>query len=281
LFDQEHPAITLTISSLLTIVKQPTFTHLPGQWLDVHVPFIPQAGGFTITSAPLHAEKGHNGRKYLELAIQKSPYNPPAAFFWQPKDKILGTPLQVRVGGRFVYPPPYLSEKEALDIKRIVFVAGGVGINPIMSMLEHLDLESHLDPARIRSLRLLYGTREKPVESILFYERIARILGKHLKSEPAVAGADHDYRATMYLTGGAKESIDEASRHKMLESEPTEHKYRRVNHTDLIEALGPVAGRKDTVAYVCGPPRMTDECVEILSRADGMDPRRVLCEKWW
>jgi ferredoxin-NADP reductase len=189
--------------------------------------------------------------------------------------------LQVRVGGRFVYPPPYLSERETLDIKRIVFVAGGVGINPVMSMLEHLDLESHLDPARVRSLRLLYGTRARPVEAILFYERIARILGKYLKCEPAVAGADHDYRATMYLTGGTKGTLDEVSRHKMLESDQIEHKYRRVNHADLIEALGPVAERKGTVAYVCGPPRMTDEFVENLSRADGMDPRCVLCEKWW
>ncbi len=277
---ERSPGI-ITISSLLTIITQSVLDYLPGQWLDVHIPSITQAGGFTITSAPQNVGNGRHDYKRLELAIQKSPNNPPAAFFWRRQSDILDTPLQVRVGGRFVYPPPDLSENEAQEIKRVVFVAGGVGINPIMSMLEHLHLGSHLKPSRIRSLRLLYGTRARSGEAILFYERIVGILEKYRNSKIGPAAADHNYRTTLYLTGGNHWSPCEVSGYETLDTNHIDHKYRRITPTDLLEALGPVAGRKGTLAYVCGPPKMTDDSVEILSRADGMDSRRVICEKWW
>jgi hypothetical protein len=101
---------------------------LPGQWLDVHVPGIEKAGGFTITSPPRYAvpsttEPG--GNPYLELAIQKSPDNPPAAWLWQPSENIIGKELAMRVGGSFVWPPSGVDDD---GIKRVVFIAGGVGI---------------------------------------------------------------------------------------------------------------------------------------------------------
>jgi ferredoxin-NADP reductase len=189
--------------------------------------------------------------------------------------------LLIRVGGRFVYPPPDLTEQEAQEIKRVVFVAGGVGINPIMSMLEHLHLESLLNPSGITSLRLLYGTRAGSGEPILFHERIARILEKYMGGRLDAAAADRDYRGILYVTGGTRWSPDGVSGYEGLDTAHIEREYRRITHTDLLEALGPVPGRKDTIAYVCGPPKMTDDFVEMLSRAEGMDSRRVLCEKWW
>ena len=48
-----------------------------------------------------------------------------------------------------------------------------------------------------------------------------------------------------------------------------------------MTALGPEAERENTVAYVCGPPSMTDWAVSVLSRSEGMEDKRVLCEKWW
>jgi hypothetical protein len=61
----------------------------------------------------------------LELAIQKSPSNPPAAWLWQDEAKILGHELKVRIGGSFVWPPPEVSVE---DVKKVILVAGGVGI---------------------------------------------------------------------------------------------------------------------------------------------------------
>ena len=134
---------------------------LPGQWLDVYVPGVPKAGGFTITSTPSRArgrrtsalstesaavtaageevgggggEPGAYAYAYLELAVQKSPENPPAAWLWQEEGMILDKELRVRVGGSFVWPPPGINVRSSL--RKAVFVAGGVGVNPLMSMRE-------------------------------------------------------------------------------------------------------------------------------------------------
>ncbi|KAL9612948.1 MAG: hypothetical protein Q9167_002477 [Letrouitia subvulpina] len=106
----------------------PPFEFLPGQWLDVHIDGLPQAGGFTITSTPKEAEAsvGRDPQDgYLELAIQQAQQNPPAAWLWRPESEILGSSLLVRVGGSFVWPPQCIDPR---GIKRAVFVAGGVGI---------------------------------------------------------------------------------------------------------------------------------------------------------
>ena len=57
--------------------------------------------------------------------------------------------------------------------------------------------------------------------------------------------------------------------------------FRRFDERDLETALGPVTERGGVVAYVCGPPPMTDWAVGVLQRSQGMDANRVLCEKWW
>ena len=66
---------------------------------------------------------------YLELAVQDSPGNPPAAWLWKPEQEILGTELRCRIGGGFVWPPAFKSSVEtAKGVDRVVMVAGGVGI---------------------------------------------------------------------------------------------------------------------------------------------------------
>lgn len=56
---------------------------------------------------------------------------------------------------------------------------------------------------------------------------------------------------------------------------------RRFEHTDLIDHLPALEQRKGTVAYVCGPPKMTDDVVDFLKGLEGISEERVLCEKWW
>jgi ferredoxin-NADP reductase len=213
----------------------------------------------------------------MELAIQKATGNSPAAFFWRPEKEILDTELQIRVGGRFVYPPPDLSQEESRGIKRIIFVAGGVGINPIMSILEHLHMESllHQRDGGIPSLRLLYGSRAQTGEAILFHDRIARIMGQY-EDQQTGQNMDYDYSAAIYVTG-----TPDCKLLDLLKTNNMKHVHERIKPSCALDALGPRAGRENTVAYVCGPKLMTDESVETLSGADGMDPKRVLCEKWW
>ena len=56
---------------------------------------------------------------------------------------------------------------------------------------------------------------------------------------------------------------------------------RRMTEADLLDALGPIDERHGVVAYVCGPPAMTDWAVDTLKVAEGMEAARIFCEKWW
>ncbi|CRG92317.1 hypothetical protein PISL3812_09374 [Talaromyces islandicus] len=199
------PAESLSDDETDDLPQEP-FSFLPGQWLDVHVPGIQQAGGFTITSTPSDAHRlpapdasavqdspsrskltaqhteidaaaESDGRyPYVELAVQNSPSNPPAAWLWKPTREILGREVNVRVGGSFVWPPATIPEAQ---IQKVVFVAGGVGINPLISILSHItELASparcspeqqehpHTHP-HIPSIHFLYTTRIPHTEKLL------------------------------------------------------------------------------------------------------------------
>jgi ferredoxin-NADP reductase len=246
---------------LSSVAGEKGFAFLPGQWLDVHVPTVLKAGGFTLTSPPSLLSPT-NADPYFELAIQRSPSNPPAAWLWRPEKEILGSELQVRVGGSFVWPPKFYGN----EIKRVVFVAGGVGINPLISILSNLSQQESL-PFEIK---FLYTVRDpgasRSGDSILFLERLVKIFN-NLESEDSLE---------VYLTGGKDENgIIDCNENEVA------FKGRRIGKEDLWKALGTVEERKGAVAYICGVPGMTDEFFEAAKGAEGMDERHVLCEKWW
>ncbi|RYP04437.1 hypothetical protein DL764_004448 [Monosporascus ibericus] len=284
----------------------PPIRFLPGQWLDVYVPGVPKAGGFTVTSAPSKARSPHRpsistttasasvpknpgdaaagGEEegtpagdyaYLELAVQKSPDNPPAAWLWRSGNdglaaaELLGQELRVRVGGSFVWPPPGVN---ARALRKAVFVAGGVGVNPLMSMLSALAEKPESAPFEVE---FLYSTRDpgrehRKAERMLFLDRIASIF-----AEGRLKG-----RLRLFLTGG-----DEAEGDIPLGGDAGHAKVhfhgRRMTTNDVAAAVG--ADRRFAVVYVCGVPAMTDGFVRRLTDPAGlaMEPHRVLCEKWW
>ena len=60
-------------------------------------------------------------------------------------------------------------------------------------------------------------------------------------------------------------------------------KHRRISDADLMAPVRDMSEeqRKGVVAYVCGPPAMTDWAVRRLRGIQGVIRERVLCEKWW
>ncbi|KAM7204390.1 hypothetical protein V8F33_001692 [Rhypophila sp. PSN 637] len=280
---------------------------LPGQWLDVYVPGVPQAGGFTITSPPSRAvdpsfsqsltkhdessSAQHNHEKieaqqmpafrYLELAIQESPLNPPAAWLWLPQDKILNKTIQVRVGGSFIFPPFPPNSFKPLD--KVIFIAGGVGVNPLMSMLSSI---AEMDFPLLQ-VHFLYSVRRdspSPQKEILFLDRIAGLFGY---GEKNCAGCYDGKKGK--VTGQFNLFLTQPPLpHHQRTPSPRRHDYptyyRRISKQDVASALGP---DKDTSAvYICGPPSMTDSFVELLTSSEepggfGMEKDRVLFEKWW
>ncbi|KKZ63441.1 hypothetical protein EMCG_02252 [[Emmonsia] crescens] len=276
------------------------FHFLPGQWLDVYVPSVPQAGGFTITSTPSDAlPSGSDGNTtiegptrepYIELAVQESPSNPPAAWLWRPQDEILGQELGVRVGGSFIWPPPDIPLE---DIGRAVFVAGGVGINPLISMISHIFKNPSKLP-HLPTIHLLYSTRFptasgdgddilKHLDQTPFFPRLRNILDSQ-QQQNQHQGRDQilHLHLHLYIT----------NLHDMPQNPPSDFSLhnRRITTPDLLEVID---GKRDAVrssnggrivCYICGPPDMTDEFVagveEVLGAGVGRE-KSVFCEKWW
>ncbi|KAI5801142.1 hypothetical protein EDC01DRAFT_508992 [Geopyxis carbonaria] len=108
-----HPTPTLR-HLVLSSASPPPFA--AGQWLDVHVPGIAQAGGFSLISAP----------PALELSVQRAPHNPAAARLWAPAEQVVGLEVQLRVGGGFTMPR---------EMPRGVWLCAGVGVNPVLGMV--------------------------------------------------------------------------------------------------------------------------------------------------
>ncbi|KAE8387906.1 hypothetical protein BDV23DRAFT_195525 [Aspergillus alliaceus] len=284
------------------------FTFSPGQWLDVHIPSISDAGGFSITSTPADAEAlpslqptteslavedeetglppvDPRGRApYVELAVQKALSNPASAWLWKPKDEILGKELCIRVGGSFVWPPPSGINHE--KVKNVVLIAGGVGINPLISILSHLNNNADETPASHHpfNIHFLYSTKlpsqetiassESVLDQILFLSRLRQIIRSQSQS--------HRLRISLGLfVTGLRDSSSSP-----LREQPSDLTIyaRRINQDDLRAALtGPNGDIKpeETVCYMCGPPAMTDEFVPSLRGLMGDGGERVFFEKWW
>lgn len=284
----------------LSIPAEDRIEFLPGQWVDLYPPSdtgIVKPGGFTITSAPSAASSDKN--PYIELAIQYSPENPVAAYLFRPAEDLLHTPVSIRVGGSFVFPPPPVVDNdgkdgEQLQFRKVVFVAGGMGINPMMSML------SHIAESRERyqglEVRLLYTVKEPtPIsgaqgeghdsiawgveqiqksQGILFLDRIAELF-----TTTKLQG-----QIQLFLTGGKKPTSAEGRRANVLVQCGTREVpalRRRMAIVDVEEAIG--SDKDAIIVYICGVPTMTDEFVEALVSPGGfgMEQSRVLCEKWW
>lgn len=158
-------------------------------------------------------------------------------------------------------------------------MAGGVGVNPIMSILSHVGgaMAAHHQPpssARIR-FTIAYASRVPEqgggIGGVLFLDRIRNLL-----QTGAIKGS-----LSLFLTqGGGKGDLSEAES-KLWEEESGHRVHgRRMTREDLTSLVG---NPRRTLAYICGPPIMTDEFQVFLTSSEGlgMDTTQVIVEKWW
>jgi ferredoxin-NADP reductase len=150
---------TPTVKSFRLALPTPTFSFLPGQWVDLYIDDPDEGeliGGFSITSSPVH-------RDYIDLAIKKIPDGRASVYLHE----------RVRVGdvvtidggyGDFYY-------RDGMG-QALVLIAGGIGITPLMSMVRHID------EAQLSVDMSLFYSAATPLEFV-FHEELQEVAARH------------------------------------------------------------------------------------------------------
>lgn len=182
------------------------------------------------------------------------------------------------MGGSFVWPPAGI---DVASLKKVVFIAGGMGVNPMMSMLSWISEQETIN----FEVQVLYSVKKSlapmAAETILFLERIARIFqGKELAGELKLFLTDTglSYGASSIAADGLGPGREIPCQLRRMTCEPN------VDMAPVNDgALAVGADKVAAVIYVCGPPAMTDQFVAYFTGKDGlgMVKERVLFEKWW
>ncbi|NWX98828.1 OXND1 protein, partial [Nothoprocta ornata] len=216
-----------TVKRLRLAIVNKDFTFKAGQWVDFFIPGISVVGGFSICSSPGLLER----EGILELAV-KNAHHPPA--HW----------IHTKPGD-----PPV----------EVVLVAGGVGINPLFSILLHVaDLHGSQERKgggyKVGPVRLYYSA--KNTNELLFKKDI---LGLADAFPGRITCRFHVTQQRSRVCRELQPHVSEG----------------RISEEDLKNHVS-----KDTLWYICGPPPMIESVSRLLANI-GVPRDCIFFEKWW
>ncbi|XP_031179054.1 oxidoreductase NAD-binding domain-containing protein 1 isoform X2 [Sander lucioperca] len=232
----------------LRLAVHPDFSFKAGQWVDFFIPNVEKVGGFSMCSSPgLLQREG-----IVELAVKYAKH-PPA--HWIHTMCTVGSRVAMRVGGDFFFHPT-----PSDPTVHLLLVAGGVGINPLYSILLH--------STDLLRLNRASGGRDYNISAHLCYsaKNTQELLFKSSIIEACREFPDK-ISCDLHVT---QQSIDVDS-----------HLQPFINHGRIAdEDLRAHVDPQRTLCFLCGPPPM----IEALSKNlmdFGLPKDRILFEKWW
>ncbi|XP_027405284.1 oxidoreductase NAD-binding domain-containing protein 1 isoform X5 [Bos indicus x Bos taurus] len=166
----------------------------------------------------------------------------------------LDSEVAVRVGGEFFFDP-----KPTDASRNLVLIAGGVGINPLLSILQHAadllrERASKGQGYEMGTVRLLYSAKD--TSELLFKKNILDLVNEFPEQ---IACSLHVTKQTTQITADLRPYITEG----------------RITQKEIRDHIS-----KETLFYICGPPPMTDFFSKELESS--RVPREHICfEKWW
>ncbi|XP_037701432.1 oxidoreductase NAD-binding domain-containing protein 1 isoform X2 [Choloepus didactylus] len=236
-----------SVKRLRLLVADKDFSFKAGQWIDFFIPGVSVVGGFSICSSPRLLEQ----ERIIELAV-KYTNHPPA--LWIHNQCTLDSEVALRVGGEFFFDP------QPGDASRnLVLIAGGVGINPLFSILQHsADLYRERTNKgsgyKIGTIKLFYSA--KNTSELLFKKNILDLVNEFPEK---IACSLHVTKQTTQISAELKPYITES----------------RITEKEIRDHIS-----KETLFYICGPPPMTDFFSMQLENSHV--PKEHICfEKWW
>lgn len=242
----EQRLISPTVLSLMLKVEDPKFGFHAGQWVDFCIPGTDMVGGYSMCSTPSQLQDSGT----LELAVKRSSW-PPA--IWIHQQCHVGSRVTLRAGGDLFLAP------SAEDLPRpLLLVAGGVGINPLISILRHM---RHL---RVESRRTGAGYEPAPIELLYSCRGRQELLFKDCIFAMA---RERLVTASLFVTG--ENSSDE------------DHSYHdgRLGDTHVRSAVARLGGQP--LCLLCGPSGMVAAVEHCLRAQLGLPADSVRYERWW
>lgn len=262
--------LTPTVRKLELVVEDRGFTFQPGQWVDFFVPGLDAVAGFSLCSSPARLPRA-------TLAVKRSQH-PSAA--WCFERATAGDVVRLRAGGTFIHRALVDGERGAVRLalphtSHLLLVAGGVGINPFVSILDDLahaarEAGAEKPPVSLPRVSLLYSSPTP--DEFPFLDRLAK-----LTVDPALAGS---VQLECFVTRA------EAGEAAAAQGPLVVHR-RRMERADLERFIlgdtprsGLHAACRDTLALLCGPPPMADSLATALGDL-GVPEGQVWFERWW
>ncbi|KAF0307265.1 Oxidoreductase NAD-binding domain-containing protein 1 [Amphibalanus amphitrite] len=242
--------ISPTVYGLTLKVEDPNFGFHAGQWqvalVDFCIPGTNLVGGYSMCSAPDQLRTEGT----LELAVKRSSW-PPAV--WIHQQCRVGSRVTLKAGGDFFFHPAPQDPARPL-----LLVAGGVGINPLVSILRHcrhLRAESRRTGAGYvpRPVELLYSARSR--HELIFRDTIAKMADEGLVT------------ANLFVTGNDVPANDTSCHN------------RRVSSWDVESAVARLGGAP--LCYLCGPSAMVEAVEGCLLGRLRLNAADVRFERWW
>ena len=239
-----------------------SFSFRPGQWIDMFIPDVDVVGGFSMTSIPSQLP-------YFSLAIKDADHPPTR---WLTSECQVGDFVTIRSGGDFFWTeecsmPVPESSIDAKKEDRILLVAGGIGINPLFSILLEVShcLQSATPSKPGPKCAILYTAKD--LDSLVFLDSINACVQEHpgmLHSCMKTTGNNGIDTATDQLGVGRLQVADFEGAISFLKSD----------HNGESNATG----EKNIISYLCGPPSFCDGYEELLHQLEIKDTR---VERWW
>ncbi|XP_037092538.1 oxidoreductase NAD-binding domain-containing protein 1-like isoform X3 [Pollicipes pollicipes] len=185
----------------------------------------------------------------LELAVKRSSW-PPAV--WVHGQCRVGSRVTLKAGGSFFFQP-----SAGAPVRPLLLVAGGVGVNPLISILRHCrDLR---DEARHTG----HGYTPMPVALVYSARSPAELLFKECIGAMEEEGL---VTAHLFVTG------------KSLPAQDGRYHRGRLTSADLREVVRRLGA--DPLCYLCGPSAMIADVERWLTEL-GVPPESVRYERWW
>lgn len=145
-------------------------------------------------------------------------------------------------------------------------MAGGVGVNPLVSMMGEM-----ADRGEDVEVRVLYGSKLSggTLREVLFLERMVAMF-----RDGKIRGS-----IDVFLSDTADEMLQAPD---WMQGTSVKLHEGRMSVQQVKGAITE-GNREETLVYICGPQTMTDELAAALSSVtDGViGEDRVMTEKWW